>query len=124
MLINLTNHPSNNWPERQNKFAIADYKEIYDLPFPNINPNDTEKQITETALIYLVEIQKILDHFPNQNNAVHIQGEFNFVFTLVSMLKAKNIKCIASTSNRNVIMQNGKKIADFEFVKFREYKTN
>jgi len=64
---------------------------------------------------------KILNNFSNQNNAVHIQGEFTFVFALVSLLLNHNIKCIASTTSRNVIEENGKKITEFQFVKFREY---
>jgi hypothetical protein len=121
MLINLTNHPTKNWSDKQSKIAVSEYSQIQDLPFPDINPNASNSDIFSLVEKYFDEIQKILNNFSNQNNAVHIQGEFTFVFALVSLLLNHNIKCVASTTSRNVIEENGKKITEFQFVKFREY---
>lgn len=121
MLINLSNHPSKNWSARQKEAALSKYAKIYDLPFPDIDPNDTEKQISEMAFTYLDKIQKIIANIDCQDSAVHIQGEFTFVFKLVTLLKSSNINCLASTSQRKVQELEGKKIVEFNFVKFRSY---
>ncbi|MGQ9799960.1 MAG: hypothetical protein ACUVRG_11875, partial [Ignavibacterium sp.] len=54
-------------------------------------------------------------------NAVHLMGEFTFVYNLVNLLKKKNIKVIVSTTDRIVEESDGKKIVIFQFVRFREY---
>jgi hypothetical protein len=124
MLINLSNHPNNNWEPIQKKIAIQNYGKIIDMSFPAIDPIASEQKIQNLALEYSVKITEVIkqsSNSPNQN-AVHIQGEFTFVFNLVTMLKQSGIKCIASTSERNVeINQKGEKIVKFIFVQFRNY---
>jgi len=44
-----------------------------------------------------------------------------FTFSLVKRLLGNDIVCIASTTKRNVIERDGKKISIFKFVKFRKY---
>ena len=53
--------------------------------------------------------------------AVHIMGEMNFTYALVNKLKANGIKCVASTTKRETVEENGVKISKFNFVRFREY---
>ena len=53
--------------------------------------------------------------------AVHIMGEMNFTYSLVSKLKAHNIRCVASTTKRETVEENDVKISKFNFVRFREY---
>ena len=49
-------------------------------------------------------------------------GEMTFVFRMVKLLKRRKIKCVASTTERNVIEhEDGSKTFHFEFVQFREY---
>ncbi len=48
-------------------------------------------------------------------------GELNFTFSLVNKLLERNIKVVASTSNRKTIDTHEGKIIKFEFVRFREY---
>lgn len=48
-------------------------------------------------------------------------GEMNFTYALVSKLKAHNIRCVASTTKRETVEENGVKISKFNFVRFREY---
>jgi NAD(P)H-flavin reductase len=116
MLINLTNHPSDKWPERQLMLAKKLYNEIYDLPFPNVPPEADEEDIKRLADDYL---QKIL---PLNPQAVHIQGEFTFTYRMINLLKEHGIKCIASTTSR-IVKENsdGSRTYHFEFVRFREY---
>lgn len=128
MLINLSNHPSDNWGNKQISASIQIYGHTEDIPFPAIEPSANENEILELAEIYF---HKCLDLFadfkiynPNDNkpDAVHIQGEFTFVYALVNMLKKEGISCVASTSERNVIKEkDGSKTLIFNFVQFREY---
>ena len=121
MLINLSNHPVKNWSEKQITAAKEEYGEIMDLPFPLINPNASEDDIEKIAQKYFNICINEFSHFPNRNNAVHIMGELTFTFTLVNRLLTNNIICVASTTERNAVELNGKKIAEFKFVRFRKY---
>lgn len=124
MLINLSNHPSQNWQEKQSVEAGRLYGEIIDIPFPVIDPNFNETEIENLAKEYFSKIKKIFaeNNTQNQNNAVHIMGELTFCFTLITLLNSNNISTIASTTNRNVVNEeNGQKTVVFDFVKFRIY---
>lgn len=48
-------------------------------------------------------------------------GEMTFTYALVNLLKDAGIKCIASTTKRNVEEIDGKQVSTFQFVQFREY---
>ena len=116
MLLNFTNHPYDNWTEKQKEEAIRLYGNVVDLPFPNIPPEATEEDIKQLAEEYL---QKIIDLNPT---AVHIQGEFTFTNRMVKLLTDAGITCIASTTNRIVVENpDGTRTYKFEFVRFREY---
>ncbi len=121
MLINISNHPSNQWSEKQFKSAIKKFKSVYDLAFPHISPNANSNQVKIKARKYYEIILKLLKSSKDKSNAVHLMGELTFVFHLTQMLKKKNIKVIASTTDRIVEENNGKKIVIFNFVRFREY---
>jgi len=60
MLINLSNHPIENWDEKQLSEANKLYGEVRDLSFPQINPLADEKDLIKTASIYIEEILAIL----------------------------------------------------------------
>ncbi len=124
MLINLSNHPSSGWDSKQKKTAGDIYGEIIDLKFPSVDPHASSHYVMETAKKYFEEITEMLNAHSHDGKplAVHIQGEFTFVFNLVTKLKSAGIKCIASTSIRNVKeIKPGEKMINFEFVQFREY---
>jgi len=124
MLINVSNHPSQYWPENQMELAISQFSTLIDLPFSAIDPRSTEGVIDLLASDYFTKIMAILDECANEPyaHAIHIQGEYTFVFRLVTLLKASGIRCIASTSNRNVEYQeSGDKIVKFDFIGFRDY---
>ena len=119
MLINLSNHKYEQWQENQKALAKTKYGTVLDLPFPQIEPDWTTKQVKELANTYLSKIVEMTRG--ERGKAVHIQGEFTFVFNLVSLLKQQEIICIASTSKRNVKQVGTQKIIDFIFTNFREY---
>jgi len=114
MFLNLSNHPSTFWSQKQIKDARV-YGEIVDLLFPEIDPLASCKMIEEVAQEYC---NKIIAMSPK---AAHVMGEMTFTFALINKLKSKNILCVASTSKRLVNQTEGKKVVAFEFVQFRPY---
>lgn len=124
MLINFSNHPTGDWSESQIAMAKGAFGTLVDVPFPAVDPGAHECEIDQMAADYFSRLTTMLDECANEPcaNAVHIQGEFTFVFRLVTLLKASGIRCIASTSLRNVVFQeSGEKIVKFDFVGFRDY---
>ena len=123
MLINLSNHPSARWCIKQTESAKRQFGYIVDLPFPSIDPKWTEQQVKILAKKFFSKVTLMLDECASNTyeNAVHIQGEFTFVFALVSYLQQSKIKCIASTTTRIVEENENKKTATFQFVQFRQY---
>lgn len=121
MLVNLSNHPSNKWCEKQLKAAKRKYGAVFDIPFPIISPYASKTQVHKKAKIYFDRCLKILSNSKTKNNAIHIMGESTFTFALVNMLKSKNVKCVASTTTRNVVENKASRTYFFSFVKFREY---
>lgn len=115
MFINLSNHPSIGWSKEQLE-AAQQYGEIVDLSFPNVEPSFTTKNVNELADV-IVEGIKDLDATP----VVHVMGEMTFTYAIVTRLKALDITCVASTTERIVQEENGKRISEFKFVQFREY---
>jgi len=114
MFINLSNHPSSTWSDKQ-KIAAQAYGLIHDMPFPNIDPHATSDQILQKAEKYLLEIRKL------DPKAVHIMGELTFTFAMVKLLQQVGYLCLAATSDRNVEVIDDKKVISFNFVQFRPY---
>jgi len=113
MLLNLSNHPSALWSSAQR----AVYAEIQDLPFPQIDPEGDGVYIDALVREYLTKIEQL-----KNVEAVHVMGEMCFCYRIINELKARGIKCVASTSKRIVEeLEPGKKNVTFQFVRFREY---
>jgi hypothetical protein len=115
MLLNLTNHPSTRWSEKQLAAAEEAYGGVQDLQFPSIPSAASTGEVEVMAEHYL---QKVLEASPV---AVHLQGEFTFVYALALRLQNLNIPVVASTSERTVEEREGEKIVRFNFVQFRAY---
>lgn len=121
MLINLSNHPSDNWPQEQKKKAIELYQKIVDIPFPEVDPNGEEKYIENLSSEYLNKILEIKNS-TSETVVVHLMGELTFSFALLVKLKANGVRCVASTTQRVVMDEgNGRVTKLFRFVRFREY---
>ena len=119
MFINLSNHPSANWQEKQIRAARV-YGEIVDMPFPQVDPAADETQLNRLAAEYL---ERILAKRPK---AVLVAGEFTFVFALADALLKEGITVLSSCSQRKTVEtvnadQTITKTALFDFVQFRRY---
>lgn len=118
MLLNLSNHPSSSWSAAQINAAQENYETILDWTFPMIDPHWTSSEVEELATQYAENIAKL----DPQPQAIHLMGEMTFCCTLVQLLQTQGIRCIASTTRRQVQEKApGQKEVLFEFVQFREY---
>lgn len=119
--FNLTNHPSAKWSDEQKASAllmVGGDGEIVDIPFPNIPPEATGREVRKTAFDYLV---KYFDGADTES-VVLVQGEMVFTFNMVNLLQTERIRCVAATTERIVEERpNGEKVSVFKFVKFRKY---
>lgn len=118
MFVNLSNHSSKNWSNKQLVEANK-YGDIYDITFPVVNPNGSKEYIEKMANDYLKSILEL------KPDCVMCQGEFCFSYAMINLLKEHNIKVVAACSERKTIekVEDGKsqKLSVFEFVQFREY---
>lgn len=122
MLLNLSNHPSHLWDEKQINAAIEFFGSLADLPFPGISPKAETSEVEKLAAHYLQLCVSRLNQSTGQNNAVHLMGELTFSFSLVGLLQQAGIRCVASTSERMVTSNPmGEKTVKFEFCRFRDY---
>ena len=121
MLFNLSNHSVVNWSDKQLKVAREQFGEVVDIPFPQIDPLADEREIIELAESYLQKCKKLIEESQDEINAVHLMGEFTFVFALAYLLIKNDIVCVVSTTNRNTVEVGNKKISEFKFVRFRKY---
>ena len=118
--INFTNHPSNKWSKEQIA-AAKEIGDVYDIPFPNVDPEGDEDYIKLVANDY---VKRIL---VNKPSAVLCQGEMTLAFTVASILLAEHgIPVIAACSERivtEVAEESGeiRKQSYYKFKKFREY---
>jgi len=124
MFINLSNHPVEKWDEAQIAEAKK-YGEIKSISFPAVPATADESYVHDLALEYFEKVQCLLDD-PNEENAVMVQGEFTFTYSVVELLKENGIKAIAACSERNVVSvkdSKGESVKEvrFCFVRFREY---
>lgn len=118
MLINFSNHPLVTWSKEQIE-ATTEFGEIIDIPFPAVKPEASHEEVKELADVY---VDHILSLKKDEQIIVHIMGEMTFVYRVVSLLKEQGVTCIASTTERDAEMTtDGRKISDFQFVKFRRY---
>ena len=123
MFINLSNHPSLLWGEKQLEEA-AEYGYIIDLPFPEVDPECGSEIIEDLAEEYGEKINELRLSECRDKLVVHIMGELTLCFALVSRLQSSGIRCLSSTTTRQTAdNDDGSKTSWFEFVRFREYGT-
>lgn len=122
IFVNFSNHRIQNWGEKQIESSkdLVHGGELVDVPFPQVDPYDTEKDLIETADVCVREILK------NNPSVVMCQGEFGLSYLVINQLKKAGIKVVYACSERKtkeVFDQDGtsKKVAIFEFVNYREY---
>ena len=119
VFVNLSNHPSVDWSEEQKKAALA-YGGIIDVPFPSVPSSCSDKAMQKLADKAVGAVGKAA--YPAREVTVHVMGEMTLTYRIVNKLKARGIRCLASTSDRVANdLGNGEKISQFHFVEFREY---
>lgn len=117
--INLSNHPSARWEERQKEEARC-WGTIIDYPFPSVDAQSTTEDIRELA-------EKVVADILEENpSAVMCQGEMTLTYRIVELLKRYGIVVLAASSERKIsetVLPDGtyQKKAIFQFVRFREY---
>ena len=117
MLLNLTNHPSTRWSKTQLKAAKKQFGSVQDMQFPNVPPSATYQDIQAMVENHVEKIKTLPKPL-----TVHLSGEFTFTFQMADRLRGLGISCVASTSERNIIIEeDGTKTIRFEFVQFRRY---
>lgn len=121
MLINLSNHPFEDWDEKQLEVARERWGQIIDLPFPMISPTLTTPELQALAQEYCRECVEMIRTSADTSSAVHLMGEMVFCYNLITLLKAAGITVVASTTEREVFYINNVKSSKFKFVAFREY---
>ena len=119
MIINLSNHPSEGWQEKQ-RAAARCYGEIVDMPFPVIPAESGEGDIASFVRDYLGRIEAL------RPDAVFLMGEYTFVYMMAGELEERGIPALSSSSERIVTertMEDGaiEKSTRFDFVRFRRY---
>jgi hypothetical protein len=118
MLLNLSNHPSTAWSPEQLDAATKQFGGVIDLPFPNIDPYASSKEVRDVVEDYIGKA--LLEHEGIQH--IHIMGEMTFVHRFVSRVMPDGIKCYASTTERTVLEEaDGRKTVQFKFIQFRPY---
>ncbi|MBQ7577936.1 MAG: hypothetical protein IJT21_06705 [Synergistaceae bacterium] len=120
MFLNVTNHNSSMWQQKLIEAASV-YGEIVDYPFPKIEADYTEEDISQIAR---ETVSRIIAMNPT---ACMVAGEFSLTFQIVEGLLNAGIKVVITCSERKTIEHKNPdgtltKTADFDFVKFREYE--
>ena len=120
LFINLSNHPSSMWGEKQKK-AARGFGEIVDIPFPQVPASASETEITALADKYFEKVRALAPA------CVMCAGEFCLCYKLFSRFIDAGIKTVTACSERVAVEKTAAdgtthKEVTFDFVQFREIK--
>ncbi len=123
ILINLSNHPSNNWSDAQK----AGWDDIIDLVFPQIPANISEIEVGDKYVIpFIQKLENWAKGLKKKGSELNImlQGEFTFCYLLRDCLSGK-WNFYIPTTERKVIEKHKEdgsveKTAVFQFVRWRK----
>ena len=120
MFINLTNHSSKFWEQKQLE-ATKKYGEIKDFDLPEISGYENEEDIQKMVDKYFFKIIKM------EPDCVLIQGEYTFTYRLIFKLLKYGIRVVAASSSKRSIeyvndFGRKERCSEFEFIKYREYQ--
>lgn len=126
MLVNLSNHHTKYWSKEQKQAGKKKFGRTKNITFPQIPADANEEYVTYLASEYGTLIEEMLiknaEKHGNEKNGIHLMGEMTFCYALIDYLGIKEFDFYASTTERNAEYDNqGKKISDFKFVRFRKY---
>lgn len=120
MFVNLSNHPSVNWSDKQ-LAAAHEYGEIVDMEFPPISVNSSMDDVMRMAKEYLHKLQEM------KPDVIFCAGEFCMTFVLVDVLKKNGFHVINTYSGRETVEVKNPdgtttKTSHFSFKFFRDYE--
>ena len=124
VFLNISNHPSMLWDEKQSKYArlLCDKNgdaKILDIKYPYISPSldcDKAKDVAGGIIQRICDIKQGLAPC-----CAMVMGEFSSAHWIVDVLEEAGIKCYVSTTTRMAVNDNGNKLSGFSFVRFRRY---
>ena len=117
-MINISNHPSMCWTEKQISAAKELADEIIDISFPQVPPEMDEDWLYYTANKMERDIVMYGD---NDSVVVHIMGEMGLTYRVCARLQARGYTVYHSTTTRVAVEDGEKKTSIFSFCRFRMY---
>lgn len=117
MFINVTNYPSLDWEEKQQREAAL-FGCVEDLIFPNVDASLSASEVTEMAHQMVEQIVRIIWEGNDRKNGVLIMGEPSLTYALVQECQLRRITAFCATFR---IELNEDEELTQQFVKFREY---
>lgn len=114
VLLNLSNHPYEQWGDAQRKAAQALAPEVQDWPFPAVPPEASLEEVEALAKATVAQL-------PAGLSQALVMGEHTLVPCLVALLQQRGVTCYATTSVRNSQQDGPHKSSRFDFVAFRPY---
>lgn len=121
MMINLSNHPLQDWSKAQATAARQQYNSIIDMPFPEVDPDWEISAVYNLATVIAKQCLQILEKSTDTHNAIHVMGELTFCFQFVRLMQQHGIVCVASTTERIAVVTANGKVSRFVFSNFRPY---
>ncbi len=134
--LNISNHLSDKWSTEQRDAALmlVDYMAeepreadavIIDVQFPQVPPTAGMKSIKQLAEqtrreALLAAVREGYKYKSNHEIAAMVSGEFVLTFELACLLQEVGVDCYCATTERVAQEQNGIKISQFRFVRFRQ----
>lgn len=127
--INVSNHPSSKWSQKQLEAALALADSIIDVPFPNVPADASTSDVKDLAEELVTnKVWPHINDYKVEPMTVLVQGEMTLTAAILKILQVpgNGINCVAACSERkSVETQNPDgtttKTAIFEFVQFRSY---
>ena len=116
-MINISNHPSSKWTEKQRSAVKtveeSEKVEIIDIPFPNVPPNASAQEVRKMAHKLYSDVCGMGHDF------VHIMGETSLVYEFFKLWSGKGAGVVSTSERRSVENDDGSKTIIFDFCQFR-----
>lgn len=118
ILVNLSNHPSESWDEKQKE----GWDKIVDIPFPDVDPH--LEDVGDLVLEYFKKIREIqIQNNRDSTVYVHLAGEYSFCYELFRRLKDFYLFAVPTSERivKETVLPDGRteKTIIFQFVKWR-----
>lgn len=111
VFVNLSNHPLSGWGPEQLSAAEQLASTLVDVPFPRVPPQADGAAVQRLA-------DQTVASLPKGTVVVHLAGEPTLVVALLARLRARKLRVVCSTTERQVDAD-GARV--FRFVRFRDF---